>query len=174
MGLMRRARKQVRRIALRRRLADTQGESDILDTLKSEHDEICRLLQALVETQSGTGRKKLVNQIKTALIPHQNAEEKVVYKSVLKLRSRRVRQNGEEGLIEHRLTQNMLAGLAKSQNTTSPHFAAAAKVLKELMEHHVEEEEKAIWSDVREHFSLDERRWMNRRFEAAKERARPG
>jgi hypothetical protein len=54
----------------------------------------------------------------------------------------------------------------------SPEFSAAAKVLKEIVEHHVEEEERNVWADVRKHFSEEERLEMNRRFEAAKQKVR--
>ena len=46
------------------------------------------------------------------------------------------------------------------------------KVLKEIVEHHVEEEERNVWADVRKHFSEEERLEMNRRFEAAKQKVR--
>lgn len=45
-------------------------------------------------------------------------------------------------------------------------------LLKELIAHHVEEEERNIWSDVRENFSLEQRERMNIEFEAAKKRVR--
>jgi hypothetical protein len=57
-------------------------------------------------------------------------------------------------------------------NAASPEFSAAAKVLKELVEHHVREEERNIWSDVRENFSEEDRMAMNAAFEAAKKKVR--
>ena len=47
----------------------------------------------------------------------------------------------------------MLANLGRIEQVKSPEFTAAAKVLKELIDHHVEEEERNIWADVRENFS---------------------
>jgi hypothetical protein len=44
--------------------------------------------------------------------------------------------------------------------------------LKELIEHHVEEEEDNVWSDVRKNFSSDDRLQMNRDFEAAKKKVK--
>jgi hypothetical protein len=45
-------------------------------------------------------------------------------------------------------------------------------VLKELVEHHVEEEERNVWADVRKHFDADDRIQMNRKFEAAKKKVK--
>ena len=49
---------------------------------------------------------------------------------------------------------------------------ASAKVLKELVEHHVKEEERNIWPLVRENFSFEQREQMNRDFLAAKKKVK--
>ena len=64
----------------------------------------------------------------------------------------------------------MLTSLGKMKDTMSPEFSAGAKVLKELVEHHVEEEEKNIWADVKDNFSDEDRLAMNKKFLAAKKR----
>ncbi len=174
MSLISSAKKRVRKIAARVNGNGNaaNGGMDILDTLKREHEEVAALLEQLVESDNGPARKKLVKEIKAALVPHLRAEEKVLYKSVIGLRDKNAKQDGEEGIIEHRLASNMLASLGKAQNPTSPQFSAAAKVLKELVQHHVEEEEREIWKDVKENFSTDDRMAMNQRFEAEKQRVR--
>jgi hypothetical protein len=50
----------------------------------------------------------------------------------------------------------------------TPEFKASAKVLKGLVDHHVQEEERNIWSQVKENFSSEQRGQMNRDFLAAK------
>ena len=66
----------------------------------------------------------------------------------------------------------MLATLGKITNATSPEFSAAAKVLKELIEHHVQEEENAVWSDAKKNFSLEQRQAMNVAYLKAKKSVR--
>ncbi len=105
-------------------------------------------------------------------MPHVRAEEKVVYDAILKLKDKHTQQDGEEGYLEHGLADKMLASLGKIQNAASPEFSATSKVLKELVEHHVEEEEHNVWADVRSNFSADDRIEMNRKFEAAKKKVR--
>jgi hemerythrin-like domain-containing protein len=179
MNLIRSAKSKVRSLAdgARSKSASNgnghaNGGSDILATLKKEHEEVASMLEQLVSTESGAERKKLVKQIKAALVPHLKAEEKVVYKAITKLRDKEARQDGEEGIIEHRLAINMLSSFGKAGNATSPQFSAAAKVLKELVSHHVEEEETNIWKDIRENFSDEDRIAMNERFETAKGKVR--
>jgi len=145
-------------------------DNDILDTLRQEHREVAEMLGMLVESASAPERKKLLASIKTALAPHLRAEEKIVYDAVGKLRGKEQRTHSEEGYMEHALGDKMLASLGKISNATSPEFSAAAKVLKELVEHHVEEEEKTVWADVEANFSDEDRIEMNRKFLAAKKK----
>jgi hemerythrin superfamily protein len=170
MGMMDSLKRTGRRVA--QTMTGEEGEQDILDTLKQEHREVAEMLERLVESESGSERKSLLNAIASALVPHLRAEEKIVYDAVLALRGKEQKTHGEEGYIEHNLGDKTLASLLKIGNPMSPEFSAAAKVLKELVEHHVEEEEKSIWSDVGDHFSTEQRLEMNRKFLAAKKRVR--
>jgi hemerythrin superfamily protein len=145
---------------------------DILDTLKQEHEEVAALLTQLVESESAPTRRSLLTQIKSALVPHLRAEEKVVYDAIRALRGKPERRDAAEGYFEHAMGDRMLANLEKIDKPNSPEFSAGAKVLKELVEHHVEEEERNVWKDVRENFSDEERIDMNHKFEAAKARVR--
>ena len=167
---VRKATKAVKR-AVRGEDAATE-DRDILDTLKQEHDEVKGLLSKLQEAEGAAERKSLVKQIKQALVPHTKAEEKVVYDAVIALRDKKTQIDGEEGYIEHGLASKTLQQLEKCASATSAEHIALAKVLKELVEHHIEEEEHNVWDDVEEHFSDEEREDMNRAFLAAKEKVR--
>ena len=145
---------------------------DILATLHKEHEEVQDLLKQLVDSDSAPQRRDLLRQIKDALVPHTKAEEKVVYDRVLALKGEKNKIDGHEGYFEHETADRMLANLGEIEQVKSAEFTAAAKVLKELIAHHVEEEERNIWADVRENFSDDRRVEMNEEFEAAKKRVK--
>ena len=148
-----------------------ESENDILSTLQAEHDEVQEMLEKLNGSDNAREQKQLVARIKAALVPHNRAEEKVVYDAVLALKGREARVDGHEGYIEHNLGGITLKKLEKLTANT-PEFKAAAKVLKELIDHHVEEEERNIWSLVRRNFSAEDRAVMNRDFLAAKKKVR--
>lgn len=147
-------------------------ESDILETLKQDHDEVQELLEQLVQSQNARERRSLVGKIRKALIPHTKAEEKTVYDRILALKDKGAAIDGQEGYLEHSLASETLAKLTKLSKPMSPEFSAAGKVLKELVDHHVAEEERNIWSQLRGHFSTEQRRAMNREFLAAKAKVR--
>lgn len=147
-------------------------EGDILTTLHQEHEEIQALLKQLVESDSAPERRTLLLRVKQALVPHARAEEKVVYDRILALKGGKNKTDGHEGYFEHETADRMLANLGKIEQVKSAEFTAAAKVLKELLEHHIGEEERDIFSDVRENFSDEKRVAMNDEFAAAKKRVK--
>jgi len=153
-------------------LTGEEPQADLLDTLKEEHELVQDMLKRLVDSEKATERKALLKQIKANLVPHVRAEEKVLYDSIIALKDKEAQRDGEEGYIEHSLADKMLSSLGKMANAMSPEFSAAAKVLRELVEHHIKEEESAVWSDARENFSADERKLMNQRYLAEKKKVR--
>jgi hemerythrin-like domain-containing protein len=172
MGMRAEVRKATRTVKNAFAPDEAPDRRDILNTLKTEHDEVKALLSQLQDAETSGERKSLVEKIKQALIPHTKAEEKVVYDAVIALRDKDAQTDGHEGYLEHEWASKTLERLGKITPSTSPEHRAAAKVLKELVEHHIQEEENNVWSDVEDHFSDDERLQMNRDFEAAKKRVK--
>jgi hemerythrin-like domain-containing protein len=145
---------------------------DILKTLHEEHDEVRDLLSRLQTTAGSSQRAALVLKIEQALVPHTKAEEKVVYDAVLAVKDKNSRMNAYEGYLEHEWASKTLQRLRLIRSASSAQHLAAARVLKELVEHHIRDEERNIWGDVREHFSDEQRVAMNRAFLAAKSRVK--
>lgn len=146
------------------------GEPDILDTLKKEHEAVKGLLSKLDASESAQERQSLVRQITAALVPHTVAEEKVVYKMVIALPDRQAQVDGHEGTLEHQWASKTLERLGAIADAGGAEHRATAKVLKELVEHHIEEEEENIWRDVRTHCSHEDRARLDAEFVAEKRR----
>lgn len=149
-----------------------ESAMDITDKLHEEHEEVQALLQQLVDSTKAVERNRLFKQVKLKLVPHARAEEKVVYDPIIGLREKEAKVDGNEGYLEHGLTDRMIAKLSRLTNKTSPEYTAAAKVLKELIAHHVREEERDIFGLLRDNFSREEREQMTVKFEAAKKRVK--
>ena len=162
MSLTTSMKKAVRKVE--KAVTGTEPQTDLLDTLKEEHEEVGAMLKKLIESTSSKERRSLVGQIKAALVPHSKAEQKVLYDAIIACKDRRAQTDGTEGYIEHALVSKTLTDLEKITDTASVEFAATAKVLRELVEHHVQEEESAVWTDARRHFDTQTRQAMNRRY----------
>ncbi len=143
-------------------------ESDILDTLKNEHDEVRELLSNLQDSEDANERRGLVRQITAALVPHSVAEEKIVYEAVKGLSDTQAKIDGFEGALEHKWAAATVEKLNAIADASSPEHKATGKVLRELVEHHIKEEERNIWRDVRKHFSDEDRARMNAQYLAEK------
>jgi hemerythrin superfamily protein len=145
-----------------------EPEVDILDTLAEEHEVVAALLQELVDGKSSAQRASTLRQIKKHLVPHARAEEAVLYNAILRVKDKDAKTDGEEGFIEHSLIDFLLKTLSGMRDKMSPRFGAAAKVLKEIVTHHVKEEEDDVWSDAKESFTTEQRQKMNRTYLAKK------
>jgi hemerythrin superfamily protein len=150
----------------------TSTDVDILDTLKKEHDEVKKLLSDLQAAESSAERQGLVRQITAALVPHSVAEEKVVYEAMISLSDSQAQVDGYEGTLEHKWAAKTLGRLGAIDDATSSEHKATAKVLRELVEHHIKEEERNIWRDVRKHCTDEDRARMNALYLSEKQRAK--
>lgn len=132
---------------------------DIVAMLKAEHDEVRKMLDQLTSTKptAPRTREKLREQIKTALQLHTQIEEEIFYPA---FRAAGPEDEDEqlylEAVEEHRLTDDVIAKL-EADDAPENAFAAHAKLLKDLIEHHAEEEEKEMFPRAREVLDQAER-----------------
>lgn len=145
--------------------------SDVRTLLRRDHDEVLQFARDMYESESGDERRALLKRLKPALTHHSRAEEQEVYAPLLEVRdSEDARDIANEGVVEHGLLDELLERLLRSRKTESDEWKAHAKVLLELIEHHVEQEHEHMFEELGEHFTDDEREEMGRRFIAAKTR----
>jgi hemerythrin-like domain-containing protein len=85
-----------------------------------------------------------------------------------------LRQDGDdpdallEAEVEHQVVERLLDDIAAT-DTTEEKWLAKITVLKELIEHHVEEEESEIFKAARKAFDKKQLDEMGRRFEQRKQ-----
>ena len=85
-----------------------------------------------------------------------------------RVKKKDTKTDAEEGFVEHGLIDVLLKTLSGMRDKMSPRFGATAKVLKEIVTHHVREEEDDVWSDAKSSFTPEERKKMNRTYLAKK------
>lgn len=150
--------------------APTMNARDIRTMLRQDHDEALKLARDMYESESGDERRALLRQLKPALLIHSRAEEKEVYDALLKLSDQDLRDLAYEGYVEHGVLDDLLEKLLKSRKTETDEWKAHAKVLLDLLERHMQEDNERMCAVLEEHFSDDEREAMGRRFTTAKAR----
>jgi hemerythrin-like domain-containing protein len=151
-------------------VASARG-GNVITMLKSDHARIKRLLRELAETSERTvkQRETLVAQIERELKMHAQLEEEIFYPA-FKAASRGSEAEDlfYEAAEEHHIVDMVLPAL-KSANPKSKEFAAKASVLKELVEHHIKEEEGEMFAEARSLFSDDQLRELGDMTQARKD-----
>ena len=150
--------------------APTMNARDIRTMLRQDHDEALKLARDMYESESGDERRALLRQLKPALLIHMRAEEKEVYDALLKFADQDLRDLSYEGYVEHGVLDDLLEKLLKSRKTETDEWKAHAKVLFDLLDRHMAEENERLCAALEEHFGDEERETMGRRFTAAKAR----
>ena len=143
------------------------GRVDAIDLLESDHRRLEDLLKKGEETTARAvkGRKELLDTITNELNAHELIEEKVLYPALKSHPA--AKEIVLEGYQEHHVADLLvkeLHGLARSDERWGPKL----KVLKENIEHHIEEEEDTMFPMARSVLSRPDLEELGVRMETMK------
>lgn len=135
--------------------------------LKKDHQKVAGILEKLEATTERAlkTREELFTQLKTELDIHANIEETIFYPVLEK--AEESRDITLEAFEEHRIVKQLLAELEESAKDDEV-WTAKFTVLKENIEHHVEEEEGEMFKKARKVLSEEEIEVLGTRMEKAK------
>jgi hemerythrin-like domain-containing protein len=125
---------------------DTQ---DAISLLTSQHREVSAMFKQFEELgeRAKASKKKLADQICTALELHTQIEEEIFYPAVREA-SKDLEDLVDEAVVEHASAKDLIAQL-EEMDPDDDLYDAKVKVLGEQIDHHVEEEEKEMFPKVR-------------------------
>ena len=133
---------------------------DAIALMKEDHKKVKGLLSELEETsEKGVKkREKLLAQIVKEVKVHTQIEEEIFYPAYRDAVTKKDdRKLFFEATYEHHVVDLVIPEL-KRTNPSSEQFGAKAKVLKELIEHHADEEEKEMFPKARRVLNAEELR----------------
>lgn len=135
--------------------------------LKEDHQKVSGIFQQLEPTteRAEKTRTELFARLKEELDIHAQVEEKVFYPSIKQ--AAETREIVLEGFEEHHVVKILLKELEELPVDTEQ-WTAKLKVLKENVEHHVEEEEQEMFQKAREVLSEDEINKLGERMDEMK------
>jgi len=141
---------------------------DALALLKKDHTNVKKLLRKLESSDDASERENLLAEVAQEIEVHAQIEEEIFYPAF----HRAAEESEDEKLFyeaaeEHGLVHIELPKL-KQADPGSDVFAARAKVLKDLIEHHAEEEEQELFPRVRKLLNRSERIDLGNRLQARK------
>lgn len=127
----------------------TTRTQDAVALLKADHEEV----HAMFEEYEGLGdranvsKNKLVAKICKALKIHTQIEEEIFYPAV-RAASKDTEDMVDEAVVEHASAKDLIAQL-EEMDPEDDLYDAKVKVLGELIDHHVEEEEEEMFPKAR-------------------------
>jgi hemerythrin-like domain-containing protein len=129
-----------------------------IDLLKEDHNKVKKLLKELTETttRAEKTRLKLLEQIHKELEAHTKIEEEIFYPAFRNAGNSEHAKMYFEAVEEHRAVDSLVLPDLKNTEPGSEKFSGRAKVLKELIEHHADEEEKEMFPKAKKALSKDE------------------
>ena len=141
---------------------------NVFTLLKGDHKKVAGILEKIdATTERGVKtREELFAQLKTELDVHARIEETIFYPALEQ--ADETRDITLEAFEEHRLVKQLLGELA-TLGKDKEEWTAKFTVLKENIEHHVEEEEGEMFTKARKVLSEEDAQALGTRMEAAKE-----
>jgi hemerythrin superfamily protein len=140
----------------------------ILQDLHNDHSEVDALINHIMDSEDGAERAALFDEMKTKLLAHAHAEQEVLYRPLEASQNEASRSFAHEGVNEHQIVEQQLQKLSADRDKAGEQWTAELKVLRELVEHHVNEEESTGFSCARDEFDKDELEAMGQRFQTRK------
>lgn len=135
--------------------------------LKEEHVEVKGILEQLTETKKSKKREELFHTLTIALVPHMKAEESAFYAPLSA--KKEAREEAMEGIEEHHVSEMVLKELEK-MSKDKDEWGAKIKVFKEIVEHHIKDEESKVFKSAKKAFKKSELEDIMKKFDKEKEK----
>lgn len=147
------------------------SKSSIYDQLKKDHEQVKQILEQMMSSKATqkARRRDLVARLKQELLAHAHAEKKLFYSELEHHEeSRDIALEGEE---EHHAVEALLKELERT-DPADEHWEAKVSVLKEMLSHHIEEEESEMFSAAHEVLDREVEQRLAQRFPQQKQQER--
>jgi hemerythrin-like domain-containing protein len=128
---------------------------DALTLLKDDHDKVKKMLADGEETteRAVKTRSEVFAKLKEEMLIHERIEEEIFYPALKE--HPKAKEVVLEGFEEHHVVDEIMGEL-EATDVTDEQWAAKFKVMKENIEHHIEEEEGEMFDAARQVFSSEE------------------
>ena len=144
---------------------------DAISLLKDDHDKVKKLLAEGEETteRAEKGRTELFAKLKEEMLIHERIEEEIFYPA---LKSHpKAKELVLEAYEEHHVVDEIMGELEET-DPVDEQWAAKFTVMKENIEHHIEEEEGEMFKQARSVFDRAELEELGERMAARRQTAK--
>lgn len=129
-----------------------------IDLLTDDHEKVKDILTRLADSteRAVKTRSELLQKLEMEVTIHTQLEEEILYPAFKEAGSKEEVTMYHEAKEEHRAVDSLVLPDLKATDPSSLEFSGRVKVCKELLEHHIEEEESEMFPKARELFSEEQ------------------
>ncbi len=122
-----------------------------IDLLKEDHKRVKAILGQLSDSTERAVKKRseLLNKLEMEIVIHTRLEEEILYPAFKKAGGKEQAIMYHEAKEEHRAVDSLVLPDLKATSPSTLEFSGRVKVVKELLEHHIEEEETEMFPQAR-------------------------
>ncbi len=143
------------------------NKEDIVDLILDDHKPLKKLIKVMKDEDTEIDEKQTAfEEFAPLLIAHAKPEESVLYTFIKK--DSDMRLLGLEGEVEHGIADQLVQEIKATRDDEE--CAARIKVLAELVEHHIKEEEDDLLPDFKKKSNSEDRKSLGSRYAQAKAR----
>lgn len=141
-----------------------------IDLLKTDHETVKTLVSKLMETSDRAvkTRADLLDKIRNEVSVHTTIEEEIFYPAFQQSGHKEQAKMVAEAKEEHRAVESLVLPDLLNTDPSSVEFAGRMKVLKELLEHHMDEEEQEMFKDAKKLLSSEQLKTLGQQMEERK------
>ena len=139
---------------------------DALKLIKSDHERLADILEEALDTEEPRERAELLHRMRAELMAHERIEETVFYPALRT--DAKAKDIVREGYEEHHVIDMILDELLDVPEELDE-WKAKMKVLKENIEHHIEEEEGEMFKIAKKVFDEETLEELGAKMQAAKQ-----
>lgn len=138
------------------------AKEDIVKLILADHEPLKKLIKVLKDLEASIRtRRRSFEQFATLLLVHARSEQESLY-VYLKDEKKELRIEGLEGEVEHDLAERMIEEVRMAEYADL--WTARCKVLAELVEHHIEEEEAEILPGFKKESDMEDRVMIGKQY----------
>jgi hemerythrin-like domain-containing protein len=122
-----------------------------IDLLIADHEKVKDILGQLSESTDRAIKKRteLLDKLEMEITIHTRLEEEILYPAFKAAGGKEQEEMYYEAKEEHRTVDSLVLPDLKTTDPSKPEFAGRVKVVKELLEHHIKEEESEMFPQAK-------------------------
>ena len=138
-------------------------QGDIIELILEDHKPLKELISVMKDSEADMDDvADAFDEFAPLLMNHAKSEERSLYVFMKKMDDEDILVEACEGDVEHNLADQLLEEIPVTEDEHE--WRAKVKVLAELVEHHIKEEEKEMLPDFRKKTELEERVKLGEQF----------